>query len=137
MANLPTSVQHQDAGRYLEEQAAVASALEQLHGVALPGPLIIDESEMYFGHPYTYPVLIELQDQDVEFRFESPLQERRFGARRVADGTETHRLRLISGEPALALAADPAVADRIVAFVPGTRPVVFLLDDVQVASDAA
>lgn len=129
VANLPRSVQHQDAERYLEEQRGVASTLDQLGRFDLAGPLIIDESEMYFGHPYTYPVLVEMQEQDVAFRFESPLQERRFGARRVADGTETLRLRLISGDPAVALAADPAVGDRLLAFVPGTRPVAIVLDD--------
>lgn len=129
IANLPRSVQHSDAARYLEEQRGVASALDQLGRFDLQGPLIIDESEMYFGHPYTYPVLVEMQEQGVAFRFESPLQERRFGARRVADGTETRRLRLISGEPALALASDPTVGDRLLAFVPGTRPVAILLDE--------
>lgn len=129
VANLPRSVQHQDEERYLEEQRGVASALDQLGRFDLEGPLIIDESEMYFGHPYTYPVLVEMQEQGVAFRFESPLQERRFGARRVADGTETRRLRLISGDPAVALAVDPTVGDRLLAFVPGTRPVAILLDD--------
>ncbi len=128
IANLPRSVQYQDAERYLEEQRGVASALEQLGRFELVGPLIIDVSEMYFGHPYTYPVLVELQEQGVAFRFDSPLQDRRFGARRVADGTETLRLRLISGEPAVALAADPDLQDRLLAFIPGSRPVAILLD---------
>lgn len=129
VANLPTSVQHREAARYLEEQAAVASALDQLDRAGLgdvDGAVLIDESEMYFGHPFTYPVLVALQEDGVPFRFESPLQERRFGARRVADGTERHRLRMISGDPAIALAGD----SRTLAYVPGSRPVVFLLEPI-------
>jgi hypothetical protein len=35
---------------------------------------------------------------------------------------------LISGEPAVALAADPDLGDRLLAFIPGSRPVAILLD---------
>ncbi len=124
LANLPRSVQHPDPARYLDEQRAVADARDQIAAVDLTGPVIIDESEMYFGHPYTYPLLVSLQEQGVAFRFESPLQERRFGERRVSDGTETLRLRLVSGDPAVALADSP----DLIAFVPGARPVAILLE---------
>jgi hypothetical protein len=131
LANVPRSVQHPDPVRYLDEQRAVAEALDQLAAVDLAaldlaGPVIIDESEMYFGHPYTYPVLVALQQQHVAFRFESPLQERRFGAGRVSDGTETMRLRLVSGEPAVDLSTSP----DLIAFVAGLRPVAILLEPI-------
>lgn len=124
LANLPASVQVRDATRYLDEQQGVAVMLDQFAEVDLQGPLLVDDAEMYFGHPYTYPVLVVLQERGVEFRFESPVQERRFGARRVADGTERFRLTLVSGDPAVQLASDP----RAIAFVPGARPVVFLYE---------
>jgi uncharacterized membrane protein len=126
LANLPRSVQHPDPVRYLDEQRAVAEALDQLAAVDLDGPVIIDESEMYFGHPYTYPVLLALQQQHVAFRFESPLQERRFGKGRVSDGTETLRLRLVSGDPAVELSTSP----NLIAFVPGVRPVAMVLEPI-------
>jgi hypothetical protein len=130
-ANMPRSVQHPDPVRYLDEQRAVAEALDQLAAVDLAAvdaarPVIIDESEMYFGHPYTYPVLLALQQQGVPFRFESPLQERRFGEGRVSDGTETVRLRLVSGDPAVDLSNSP----DLIAFVPGLRPVAILLEPI-------
>jgi hypothetical protein len=62
---------------------------------------------------------------DVDFRFVSPLQERRFGAGRVVDGTEVATLRLVAGDPALQLDGDP----RVVASVSGLVPVVILVDD--------
>jgi hypothetical protein len=126
VANLPASVQHRDAERYLAEQRAVASVLDQLADAPLRGPVLVDESGMYFGHPYTYPVLVALQERDIAFRFESPLQERRFGSRRVADGTEVTRLVMLSGDEATRAADDP----RTVAFVPGPRPVAMMLTDV-------
>lgn len=126
--NMPRSVQHPEPDRYLREQRAVAAALDQLTAADLPETLVIDESEMYFGHPYTYPVLVALQQMDVDFRFVSPLQERRFGAGRVVDGTELATLRLIAGDPAVALDGDP----RVVASVSGLVPVVLLVDDLDV-----
>ena len=131
VANVPRSVQHPDPVRYLDEQRAVAEALDQLAAVDLAAvdrdrPVIIDESEMYFGHPYTYPVLLALQEQGVAFRFQSPLQERRFGKGRVSDGTETLRLRLVSGDPAVDLSNSP----ELIAFVPGLRPVAILLEPI-------
>lgn len=124
VANVPRTVQHPDAARYLEEQRAVADMIAQIALVDIDGPVVIDESEMYFGHPYTYPLLVALQRQEVAFRFESPLQERRFGRHRVIDGSERFRLRLISGDPAVALAGTPAA----VSFVDTTRPVVILFE---------
>jgi hypothetical protein len=126
LANLPRSVQHPEPDRYRVEQRAVADALDQLQEASLPEPLIVDETAMYFGHPYTYPVLVVLQQEGVDFRFESPLQERRFGAGRVSDGSEVARLRLVAGDEAIALDGDPRVVASSVGFV----PVVILLDDV-------
>jgi hypothetical protein len=135
IANVPKSVQLQGASIYLGEQRNVELALTQvdgvLDGVAARGPVVIDDSAMYFGHGYTYPLLIMMQEHGVDFRFASAIQERRFGSGRVSDGTETQRLRMVSGDAALALRDDP----HTVAFVEGDRPpVAFVLEPIDPAS---
>ena len=59
----------------------------------------------------------------MDFRFDARAQERRFGSARVSDGTETQRLRLVSGDPAV----DMREAPNAIAFVAGDRPPVVLL----------
>jgi hypothetical protein len=128
VANMPRTVQNIGAGEYLAEQRSVVDAVGQvdrvLDGIADEGPIVVDDSAMYFGHGYTYPLLVAMQEHDVDFRFDDAFQARRFGSGRVSDGTETQRLRLISGDPAVALRDDP----NAVAFVDGERPVVFVLE---------
>jgi hypothetical protein len=128
VANLPRSVQNVGADQYLAEQSSVEDALAQVDGVldeiAIDGPIVVDDSAMYFGHGYTYPLLVEMQEHGVDFRFDDAFQERRFGSGRVSDGSETQRLRLVSGDPAVALRDDP----NAIAFVDGDRPVVFVLE---------
>jgi hypothetical protein len=128
IANLPRSVQNVGAEQYLAEQRSVEEALAQVDGVldeiAIDGPIVVDDSAMYFGHGYTYPLLVEMQEHGVDFRFDDAFQERRFGSGRVSDGSELQRLRLLSGDPAIALRDDP----NAVAFVDGDRPVVFVLE---------
>lgn len=123
--NLRPSVQHKDAARFVDDRHNVAAILDQLERIDIEGPVVVDESDMYFGHPYTYPVLISLQEQQISFRFESPLQERRFGRHRVSDGTETLRLRLLSGDLAVAVQNAP----NLVAYVSAARPVAIVLDE--------
>ena len=122
VANLPRSVQNVGADQYLAEQRSIEDALVQVDGVldevAKDGPIVVDDSAMYFGHGYTYPLLVEMQEHGVDFRFDDGFQERRFGKGRVSDGSETQRLRLVSGDPAVALRDDP----NAVAFVGGERP---------------
>lgn len=128
VANLPRSVQNVGADQYLAEQRSVEDALAQVDGVldeiAIDGPIVVDDSAMYFGHGYTYPLLVEMQEHGVDFRFDDAFQERRFGSGRVSDGSETQRLRLVSGDPAVALRDDP----NAIAFVDGDRSVVFVLE---------
>jgi hypothetical protein len=128
VANMLRSVQNVGADQYLADQRSIEDALVQVDGVldevAKDGPIVVDDSAMYFGHGYTYPLLVEMQAHGVDFRFDDRFQERRFGKGRVSDGSETQRLRLVSGDPAVALRDDP----NAVAFVGGERPVVFLLE---------
>ena len=128
VANLPRSVQNVGADQYLAEQRSIEDALGQVDGVldevAKDGPVVVDDSAMYFGHGYTYPLLVEMQEHGVDFRFDDAFQERRFGKGRVSDGSETQRLRLVSGDPAVALRESP----EAIAYVGGDRPVVLLLE---------
>ena len=128
VANVPRSDQNVLADQYLTEQHSIEDALGQVGGVldeiAIDGPIVVDDSAMYFGHGYTYPLLVAMQEHGVDFRFDDAFQERRFGSGRVSDGSETQRLRLVSGDPALALRDDA----NAIAFVGGDRPVVFVLE---------
>jgi hypothetical protein len=128
LANLPRSDQNVLADQYFSEQRSIEAALGQVDGeldqLAIDGPIVVDDSAMYFGHGYTYPLLVAMQEHGVDFRFDDAFQERRFGSGRVSDGSETQRLRLVSGDPALALRDDP----NAIAFVDGDRPVVFVLE---------
>ena len=128
LANLPRSDQNVLADQYLTEQRSIEDALGQVDGeldeIAVDGPIVVDDSAMYFGHGYTYPLLVAMQEHGVDFRFDDAFQKRRFGSGRVSDGSETQRLRLVSGDPALALRDDP----NAIAFIDGDRPVVFVLE---------
>ena len=53
--------------------------------------------------------LIELQRQDVEFRFDSDKQISRFGSGRRTDGSEQGVLTIITGDGALAESDNPQV----------------------------
>jgi hypothetical protein len=81
---------------------------------------------MYFGHGFTYPLLIELQQHDVEFRFEAAIQERRFGSGRVSDGTELQRLRLLANDMAL----DARTSPGLIGFVDAEQPVALVVETV-------
>ncbi len=105
--NLPRSVQTPFPERYVDDQTAVAEVIEQLDRSELGGPVVIDQRLMYFGHPYGYPVALALQQRGIEYRFIAEVQERRFGAERVADGTEPVVLVLLDDDRAAAVEGDP------------------------------
>lgn len=106
--NLPVSLQVPDPARYENDQRGVAALMAQLEEVALDGPVVIDQTNMYFGHSYGYPTAVVLRDRGLDYRFVSELQERRFGADRVADGTEPTTLVLWAGDDAVARRDDPS-----------------------------
>jgi hypothetical protein len=127
VANLPRSVQSVGADRYRAEQVAVAELLTQLD-LALDtnrvrGPVVVDDSAMYFGHGFTYPILIELQAHGVDFRFDDPIQERRFGSGRVSDGAEPQRLRLLAD----AAAIEARMSPDVIGFIASTPPVALVV----------
>jgi hypothetical protein len=124
LANLPSSQQVARPELYRDQLRATAELTQQLQDVEIEGPVVIDQSQLYFGHPFGYPVVVVLSDRGIEYRLEGSMQARRFGESRVADGTEPQRLVLWHGDEALARLDAP----NRVAYVPGPDPVVVLLE---------
>lgn len=123
IANVPRSVQAPSPELYLQDQEYTQELLQQLDSVPIGGPVVIDQDAMYLGHPYTYPILTSLVSRGIDYRFDSPLQARRFGDSRISDGTERFRLALSFGADADAIQAQPDT----VAYVPGTPSVALTL----------
>lgn len=128
VANLPRAVEVVDANRYLEHQRLVTAVDDQLPDAlrrrAVAGPVVIDLSGLYFAHPFSYSTGIAVRSAGLEYRYEGDIQERRFGAARVADGSEPWRLVLLHADAARAMADHP---DTIV-FVDGADPLAIVLE---------
>jgi hypothetical protein len=127
VANAPRTYQLHGADAYRDGQAAVATIVDQLTD-ELPRrdveePVVVDEREMYFGHPFGYPLGVALAELGLEYRFQGAGQGRRFGADRVADGTEPMHLVLWHGDAA----AERFGAPDTVAYAPGPSPVAVTL----------
>lgn len=128
VANLPWSYQvTQPAGYVASEEAVetiVEQLLERLPAEELEGPVVIVQREMYLGHRFAYPLGIVVHELGLEYRFEGEGQARRFGAERVADGTEPTRLVLRHGDAA----AERFDAPDTVAYAAGVVPVSVTLE---------
>lgn len=107
VANLPRSYQVLDPDRTRDEQATAIIAAEQVERLDLTGPVLVDQSNLYFGHPFNYPIAVAVRNAGAAYRFEGAIQRRRFGADRVADGSEPTRLVLWAGDDARERADDP------------------------------
>jgi hypothetical protein len=123
VANLPRSYEIDRPDVYRDGQTAVAAITEQLLD-ELPrrdvaGPVVVDQDDMYFGHPFGYPLGIVIAQLGLDYRFEGAAQARRFGATRVADGTEPSRLVLHHGDQA----AERFDSPDTVAYAAGPIPV--------------
>jgi hypothetical protein len=118
--NLPEAIEVRDPALYAESRRVVAEMTDQLASVPIDGPVVIDQSNLFFGHPYAYPVGVVLRDRGIDYRFEGEMQRRRFGESRVADGTEPTRLVILHG----ADARDRWNDDDVVASVGGLDPIV-------------
>ena len=124
IANLPVSYQVDRPAVYRDRIVATADLTDRLDRASITGPVVIDQSRMYFGHPFAYPLAVVLRHRGIEYRFEGSMQARRFGESRVSDGSEPTRLVLVHADEARAVRHDPAV----VAFVDGPDPVAILLE---------
>ncbi|MEO6570691.1 MAG: hypothetical protein ABIO83_04025 [Ilumatobacteraceae bacterium] len=133
IANLPSSYQVDQPDRYRDGLRQVADVTEQLRAEIIPGPVVIDQSMMYFGHPFAYPIGVVLRSDGIAYRFEGPQQARRFGDDRVSDGTERYRLVLWHGDEARRKLVDPST----VAFADGDDPVAVTLVDTSAGTETA
>jgi hypothetical protein len=124
VANLPVSLQVPDPARYADDQRGVAELVAQLGSVPLDGPVVIDQTNMYFGHSYGYPTAVALRRRGIDYRFIEPMQERRFGGDRVADGAERTVLTLWAADDAVARFDDPAT----VVYVASDPPIAITLE---------
>lgn len=106
VANLPRSYQIDRPDVYRSGQAAVSDIVDQLLAElprrSVEGPVVVVQDEMYFGHPFNYPLGVAVAELGLDYRFEGAGQARRFGASRVATGDEPSRLVLRHGDDAVA-----------------------------------
>lgn len=112
-----------DALARVRATAEMTRQLADADLAALDGPVVIDQSRMDFGHPFTYPIAVVLREHGVEFRLDGDRNARRFGTARVSDGTERFRLVLLHGVEA----ADVRGNGSVVAYVDGRDPVALVL----------
>ena len=76
VANLPSSQQVVQPDLYREQLRMTAEMAEQLHDVDLTGPVLIDQSNLYFGHPFGYPAVVVLRQRGIEYRLDGAMQAR-------------------------------------------------------------
>jgi hypothetical protein len=69
--------------------------LAQLDDLDVDGTVLFDRSMATFSEPYTYPILIKLQELGVEFEVVDEADVRRFGDGRKPDGDATVRLSVV------------------------------------------
>ena len=128
LLNVPRSYQVAQPDGYRASERAVADVVEQLldrlPAMGLDGPVVVVQQEMYLGHRFAYPLGIVVRELGLDYRFEGAGQARRFGAERVADGSEPTRLVLRHGEAAAARFDAPDT----VAYTAGAVPVSVTLE---------
>lgn len=128
VANLPRAYEIDRPDVYRDGQVAVATItdelLDELPRRDVVGPVVVAQDEMYFGHPFGYPLGIVIAELGLDYRFEGATQARRFGEARVADGSEPARLVLRFGDAAAERFDHPDT----VAYAPGPIPVSVTLE---------
>ena len=128
VVNVPRSYQVAQPDGYRASEQAVADVvgqlLDRLPAMDLEGPVVVVQQEMYLGHRFAYPLGIVVRELGLDYRFEGAGQARRFGAERVADGSEPTRLVLRHGEAAAARFDAPDT----VAYTAGAVPVSVTLE---------
>ena len=92
--------------------AALVRELDALDGL---GPVVVERGGVFFGEPYTYALLVGLQDRGIDFQMGDERDLLRFGEGRRPDGTATGTIRLASGDGALA----PEPGEERVVFLAG------------------
>jgi hypothetical protein len=112
VATLPTYVA--ESGPVTQQQYVplireIRKGLDPLDG---SGPVLVDNSGLFFAEPYTWPLMAELARRGVEFEVGTESLSRHAGRRRLADGDAGTRVFLRVGADA---AVTPPGATRVVA----------------------
>ena len=123
VANLPASSQVNQLADARDQASATEAVIAALDDVDFEGPVLIDDSQLYFGQPYTFPTLAWMTSRGIEWRFDDELQFRRFGDGRRADGTERQRLVMYYADDAVARRDAP----ETVVYVDARQPISFTL----------
>ena len=129
IANVPRSVQSSDPEAYVADRDSVRRVVEALRSVDLPDPVVVDVDHLYFSQPYTYAVLVLLQERGIDFRLEGDVMARRFGEGRRSDGTEPHLVlwhdqdaQARRGSPDLVAYVDEGIRDIAITLEGGDPP---------------
>lgn len=97
VANVPAAYQVELLRSEVPRRPVVRELLRQLDGADITGPVVFDRSGTSFGEPYAYAVLVELQEEGVEFTFDTDADVSRFGEAREDGGRARQRLVLATG----------------------------------------
>lgn len=122
--NIPRSIQNERSSEYAIITQSASELVEQMNTASISGPIVI-ANDNYFANAYKYLIVTVLNTKDVDYRFESPEQEYRFGEDRMADGTEPRRLLQYHGPEADRHSADPG----LLAYVDGTYAIAVVLEE--------
>lgn len=114
MLSIPAAYHAGDEENGARRMAITAQLIDQMDDLDVDGPLVYDRRDVFFGEPYTYPVLFKLQELGIEFTVHEQ-DVLRFGTKRRERGQASHTLKFVWGDAARDLPSD---ALRVV-FVPG------------------
>lgn len=121
VSNVPRSVTEQRADHYDSRTDLVLQLTTSLDAwldaTDTPSTILLDDTKLYFGHPFTYPLMAVLQAHDIEIKLASQIHGYRFGDERVADGSEPARLTIWNDEFARQRRDDAVAMGENVGFV--------------------
>lgn len=113
VANLPASYSLEVTRFDLERRPVAIELLAELRAADLDGPVLFDRTAVAFTEPYSYLVLMVLQEEGIAFTFEDDSMDvARFGDGRADQGRADTRLSLVTGSGA----REPRPGARRIAF---------------------
>ncbi len=101
LAALPTSYQQASPAADAPLIPVAEELVDQLGPLEGRGAVLVDRSRLYFGEPFSYVVLAELQARQVPFVFEDEREVARFGDDRRRRGSVTGTVSMGYGDRAL------------------------------------
>jgi hypothetical protein len=119
LASIPLSYQSPAPADDAPLRPTAQALLDGLDALEGRGPFLVDRSGLFFGEPYSYVLLLGLQERGVGFSLVATTDLSRFGDGRRPDGGEEGTLRLRTG----AGAGEPPAGTELVLLVsPLTEP---------------